>query len=94
MKKLNLNQFAKFAATLVLEVERFNYDLIIDIATINDVIRKKEPTKFVWLIRKTGSYLIDANNTKFIRDVKEVFPNKLEIELTVCNEVVTIKKLK
>ena len=86
MQKLTNDQFAIFAANLILEIKQYNFDLFYDISKITEVIKEDKKEPLIWLIRETGSYLIPESNKDFLSAAKSAFSNKKIIRIIPSKE--------
>lgn len=99
MEFLSQDQLAKLMFNKGLEVTSYNFDIFYDIKKIVDyssnadnyrdehksIITNKPVRKtFKWFIRETGSYLVDIEDTDWIKAVEKNFESTLGIyEITI-----------
>lgn len=94
MKNLTRDQFAKFMFEQFDIIKSYKFDILHDISKIINFAYDLENQKFsdapikktfVFLVRESGTYLIDAENVEFISDCKKVFNNLFEYKITICS---------
>lgn len=90
MKTLNKDQFAKFVAEELLTIKSYSFDVFYDIIQFNNIIKETEIDKvervYFWYLRECGTWLIDANNTDTIEQIKVAFEHSKIYQLTFHKE--------